>query len=446
MRRQFAAALVLLATAMSARAIDLARPLTVSQFRNTTNKGDYAWLGVALADMVGNDLASLKKLPIVTREQLGAVLAEQQLQLSSIVDEKTAAKAGSIVGAGYILLGDFIVPTPAAIRINVNVIEVDTGKSAAAASITGDPADVFTLEKLLVARTLESLGVVLGESEKVRLFQIPTTSVAALEQNFRGVIALERNDKGAAKDYFESAVKADPYYREAKTNLDKASVTFAGGGLFANAAAELGDKNAQMGAVKEFRDWYLKNALEFRITGSPRIAATNPEKRTADIAVDWKADFRQDSTQRLVDFAVGNAASGWKGDENAAFTILPPRRKVAEKYAFTWYKEAGQQWYNRSAGIMYVVSFSLLAADGTEVAVSKRGVALTSETTYGDGSTLKYNNSPSLGNLYSYQSKDAAPVTFTGLPQADLERLKEIKVRSILVRSLVDGKWIETSF
>jgi Tfp pilus assembly protein PilF len=38
-----------------------------------------------------------------------------------------------------------------------------------------------------------------------------------------GYVKLEQNDKGAAKKYFEDALKLSPYYPDAKTGLEKAS-------------------------------------------------------------------------------------------------------------------------------------------------------------------------------------------------------------------------------
>ena len=120
---------ILLVINTSLFSLDLSKSLSIGQFRNTTQKSDYKWLEVAIGDMISNDLASLKKMPIVTREQLKSLLEEQELQLTGIIDEKTAIRAGQISGAGYILFGDFIIPSASTIRINVNVIDVETGKN-----------------------------------------------------------------------------------------------------------------------------------------------------------------------------------------------------------------------------------------------------------------------------------------------------------------------------
>jgi curli biogenesis system outer membrane secretion channel CsgG len=55
--------------------------------------------------MLTNELASTEKFKMVERKQLGAVLGEQDLGLSGAVKKSTAAKAGKMTGAQYLVTG-----------------------------------------------------------------------------------------------------------------------------------------------------------------------------------------------------------------------------------------------------------------------------------------------------------------------------------------------------
>jgi curli biogenesis system outer membrane secretion channel CsgG len=323
--------------------LDLSKSISVGQFRNTTQKSDYKWLEVAISDMLSNDLASLKKMPIVTREQLKALLEEQQLQLSGIIDEKTAIRAGQISGAGYILFGDFIIPSSSTIRINVNVIDVETGRNVGASSITGSPDQIFTLEKLLVVKLLESISVQLSESEKVVLFQMPTTSIKAIEQNYKGIIALEGNDRTSAKMFFEAAIAVDPFYREAQQNLEKASMSFTGSSLFDSALTEIEQKRQQIKAVQELRDYLIKNLMIVKFDGKPEIINTNTDLATVDLAFDWHVEYNKVVVFKIYEF-FKKISQTPTGDANYQISILLPGKIVPEVIKVKWYKESQEAW------------------------------------------------------------------------------------------------------
>ena len=80
--------------------------MAVIDFTNHTSAGWwYAGVGNELADMLTNELASLDKFKMVERKQLGAVLGEQDLALDGRVAKGSAAKAGKLTGAQYLVTG-----------------------------------------------------------------------------------------------------------------------------------------------------------------------------------------------------------------------------------------------------------------------------------------------------------------------------------------------------
>jgi curli biogenesis system outer membrane secretion channel CsgG len=80
--------------------------MAVYEFTNHTSAGWwYSGVGNDMADMLTNELAALEKFKMVERKQLSAVLGEQDLVRDGRVAKGTAAKAGKLTGAQYLVTG-----------------------------------------------------------------------------------------------------------------------------------------------------------------------------------------------------------------------------------------------------------------------------------------------------------------------------------------------------
>jgi len=91
----------------SAWAADTGKPrMAVIRFTNHTSAGWwYTSAGDDLADMLTNELAALNKFSMIERKELQSVLGEQDLALDGRVEKSTAAKAGKLKGAQYLVTG-----------------------------------------------------------------------------------------------------------------------------------------------------------------------------------------------------------------------------------------------------------------------------------------------------------------------------------------------------
>jgi curli biogenesis system outer membrane secretion channel CsgG len=106
-RRAYLSAAVLALGAVSLQAAAAGKPvMAVVEFKNhTTAAWWYGGVGNDLADMLTNELAGLDKFSMVERAKLGAVLGEQDLALDGRVAPGTAAKAGKLTGAQFLVTG-----------------------------------------------------------------------------------------------------------------------------------------------------------------------------------------------------------------------------------------------------------------------------------------------------------------------------------------------------
>lgn len=84
-----------------------ARPrVAVLAFENNTTLSFFAdRLGLAAADELTTQLVRTGEFTVIERQQIDAVLAEQQLGMSGVVDPATAARIGELLGAQAVIIG-----------------------------------------------------------------------------------------------------------------------------------------------------------------------------------------------------------------------------------------------------------------------------------------------------------------------------------------------------
>ena len=102
--------------------------LAVLPFNNMNRNQDQDYLTGIITSILVEDLSQSGSLRIVERENIREVLKEQKLQMSGLLDEKSAMKAGKLLGASYILKGGYVF-LGQDVFINTTLIDVETGSS-----------------------------------------------------------------------------------------------------------------------------------------------------------------------------------------------------------------------------------------------------------------------------------------------------------------------------
>ncbi len=193
------------------------RAVSVLYFQNTARNADYDWLSKGIADMLITDLAGTGQVTVVERESLQKVLAEQELALSGIFDEKGAVQIGKLLSAGRIVMGSFIV-MQGALRVDAKLVDVESGKVEKAVQSTGDAAKLFEVEKKLARSLLAEMGVkAAGE-----LAAAETGSVDAARAYYTGLNLLDSGDYAKAAAQFKQAAGIDPLYYKPQKSLEEA--------------------------------------------------------------------------------------------------------------------------------------------------------------------------------------------------------------------------------
>lgn len=113
-------------------------------------------LGRAAADLFISTFVEQRRVMVVEREKIDSILKEQSLQVSDLVNEKTAVQVGMLSGAQIIVVGN-VSPVADMFLISARAIEVESGKVVAAGSVKVKREGLITLaSRLLVIRKYAS--------------------------------------------------------------------------------------------------------------------------------------------------------------------------------------------------------------------------------------------------------------------------------------------------
>ncbi|MDY6905403.1 MAG: CsgG/HfaB family protein [Thermodesulfobacteriota bacterium] len=187
------------------------RTMAILPFENNsiTDAQKYNPLCNGLSVMLMTELSNIstEAFKLIEREKIRALLDEIALGQTGTIDPSTAARIGKLLGAQSIGFGAFMV-LGKQVRIDLRIIQVETGELIMAESITGDTEDFLSLEHDLARKIAKTMDTKLTEAASPSKSSIDAALLFA-----RGVDALEKGDKTEAKKFFKRAVALDPAYQ-----------------------------------------------------------------------------------------------------------------------------------------------------------------------------------------------------------------------------------------
>lgn len=181
----------------------------------------YAPLGRGLSEMVMTDLASVNTLKLVERVRLQALLDELELGQSQYVDPQSAPRTGRLLGAGRLVGGNFAVEDDNLLLDVAMVSSVDAA-TRALETTSGDLDDLFDVQKQLVFRLIEEMGIELTPAERERIQSVPTRNLQAFLAYSQGLQAEDAGQFGAAERHFQRASELDPGFTQATDRAETA--------------------------------------------------------------------------------------------------------------------------------------------------------------------------------------------------------------------------------
>jgi tetratricopeptide (TPR) repeat protein len=198
--------------------------VAVLNFRNLGGNTGFDPLARGLADMVITDLSQVKAIIVIERSRMQALMDEMGLGQSGLADAQTAPRVGQLLGAKKVVQGSFLDLAGGRLRLDANLADVAARTSKPVDETSGELARFFRLEKSLVFKVIDELGVTLSQAEEDAILTIPTENLLAFLAYSRGLEARDRGDFGAAEKEFQQAISIDPKFNNAKMQLQRVSL------------------------------------------------------------------------------------------------------------------------------------------------------------------------------------------------------------------------------
>ena len=170
----------------------------------------YEPLGRGLSEMLMIDLAKVDSLTVVERVRLQAVLDELAFSQRSEVDPSSAPRLGRLLGAGTVVGGGFDIVGGEAVQLDVAAFDVVLNTPLPDAGEEGPLRDLFDLEKAIVFRVVEGMGIDLTEAEQVAIQFVPTRNLEAFLAFSQGLVQEDAGNLRAARQHYQRAASLDP--------------------------------------------------------------------------------------------------------------------------------------------------------------------------------------------------------------------------------------------
>jgi DNA-binding winged helix-turn-helix (wHTH) protein/tetratricopeptide (TPR) repeat protein len=222
--------------------------VAIVDLNNLSQNAKDAWLGPALVEMLGSEIALGDRIFVLPDEIVRSGRSGLSVPLAGGYALQSLATLKKRVGADYVLSGSYLVsgaPETPSLRIDLALQDAATGKSVANISQSGPAADLSAI----VTRTGSALRSAAGfrpasaeALQSIANAQPPNLDVAR-RVGF-ALDALHRNDPARARDELLDAIAEAPGYAPAYSYLAQAWSAL-GYGAKAAAAAEQAAAHAQ---------------------------------------------------------------------------------------------------------------------------------------------------------------------------------------------------------
>lgn len=211
--------------------------MAVLYFENNSivDKDKLEPLGKGIADMLITELTKIKSFKVVERERLNDILNELKLSQSGAVDQSTAQKIGKLLGAQTLLMGSFVNSFGNKMRVDLRIVETETGLTLKAEQVTEDVDELFEIVETLAKNITEEMDIKLTSEEQASLEQNKSNITIESSLLFSQAVDLEDvareqyktgNMRGAVDNYqkavelYQAALNKNPNLSEANTKKE----------------------------------------------------------------------------------------------------------------------------------------------------------------------------------------------------------------------------------
>ncbi len=110
--------------------------IAVAPFHDNSRESEASYIGFQISEYLTSALAAFPELSVIERGELKAVMEEQKLALSGLIDDATAVKVGAIVQAQRLLVGSYTL-SGTNLTVNGRIVDTESGRVLSSAVIEG---------------------------------------------------------------------------------------------------------------------------------------------------------------------------------------------------------------------------------------------------------------------------------------------------------------------
>ncbi len=189
------------------------------------NQTDKQSLTMALNEMMIADLSGLSILTLVERERMTEVIEEQRLALTGFIDEETAADAGELLGARFLMTGSLIF-TANIVTFSTRITDSESGEIVATASKSGNIENVFTLQEEVLEEVIGEWDIPLSRREWRHLAERENLSLRVVISLGNALRASDQGDFEEALTFLSEAVDLNPEFELAGNLIKQVETRF----------------------------------------------------------------------------------------------------------------------------------------------------------------------------------------------------------------------------
>lgn len=194
--------------------------LSVGDFIVNSDNEDYRYIGKGLSRMVAGELRKADSLTVIEREELNAVIEEQNLSLTGLIDDEDQLRIGRLLAADYIIVGE-IIDMAGSILTTVRLVDAVTGEIAWQDELIKPLAAYDFISSYFAAGIIGHFDVEVDRSTEEKIEVAEEKDEEAILALSAGIDAYDRKDDEEARRSLRTAREVDPENETAAFYLNK---------------------------------------------------------------------------------------------------------------------------------------------------------------------------------------------------------------------------------
>jgi tetratricopeptide (TPR) repeat protein len=194
--------------------------VAVTDFDGSYLSEETAPIARGLAELTAADLAKVESLQLVERLKIKMLMKELELGAGGAVSPASAPRVGRLLGSNRVVTGSVIELDEERIRLDGAIVSVRDSSASLPEPTEGELKEFFDIQKDLVFKIVEDMGVSLTTAERDAIREVPTESYLAFLAYCRGLHYRANGLLAQAQTEFENALGYDGGFDQARVQLE----------------------------------------------------------------------------------------------------------------------------------------------------------------------------------------------------------------------------------